>query len=138
MADEDSNEKTTAPKVTFAEGGRSRMKSIDLDWPVVVDGITIEAVTLRRLTGGEVAELQEALSSEGSSDGAMIERFADQPAHVLNALDQDDFAKLKEQVFDFLPQRLREAIEAEQASSPIGDLSSPKSPTPSNGAKTSS
>ena len=138
MADTETSTTTTAPKISFADKGRARMKTIDLDWPVVVDGVTIEAVTLRRLTGGEVAELQEGIERDGNDDNAMIAQFADQPVQVINALDQDDCEKLKEATFDFLPQSIRAGIEAAAASSPTGDPSSPKSPTPSSGAKATS
>jgi len=127
-----------APKIEFADKGRSRMKSIDLDWPLLVDGVTVEAISLRRLTGGEVADLQERMVADGGTDAAMCAQFADQPATVLCALDQDDLEKVKEAVFDFLPHRIREGIEAEAASSRTGDPSLLTSPTPSSGAETSS
>lgn len=89
-----------------------KMKAVDLEWPVEVDGQTISQVTLRRLTGGEVAGLQDAMMGDGANDAAMIAAFADQPASVIAQLDADDFMELKERLVDFLPKRIRAALEA--------------------------
>lgn len=90
-----------------------RLKTIELEWPALLgDGRTITTITLHRLTGGEVAELQEAMTGDNATDAAMIAAFADQPAGVIAALDADDFMELKEAVVDFLPKRIRSALEA--------------------------
>lgn len=90
-----------------------RLKAIELEWPLDrPDGQTITAITLRRLTGGEVAALQDAMTGDNATDAAMIAAFADQPADVIAALDADDFMELKEAVVDFLPKRIRSALEA--------------------------
>lgn len=126
------------PAVTFSQTGRARSKDIPLEWPVIVDGVELKHITIRRLTGGEVAGLQERLEAN-NTDEALILEFVDQPIEVLNALDQDDIATLGDAVFDFLPRRLRESIEAAaKAQFPTGDLSSETSPTPSSGEKTNS
>ncbi len=89
-----------------------RLKTVPLEWPLELDGATVSEITLRRLTGGEVAKLQSAMLDEDASDEAMIAAFADQPAEVIAALDADDFMELKELVVDFLPRRIRAALEA--------------------------
>ncbi len=89
-----------------------RLKTVELEWPLDrPDGETITTITLRRLTGGEVAELQEAMTGDNATDAAMIAAFADQPAAIIAALDADDFMELKEAVVDFLPKRIRSALE---------------------------
>lgn len=89
-----------------------KMKTFDLEWPLEVEGQTISQITLRRLTGGEVAALQDAMMGDGANDAAMIAAFADQPAPVIAQLDADDFMELKERLVDFLPKRIRAALEA--------------------------
>lgn len=130
----------TAPRITFAQTGRERGKSVPLEWPLTIDGVELTEINLRRLTAGEVAGLQERLETGDGSNEAMIAEFADQPIAVLSALDQDDIATLGDAVWDFLPRRLREGIEeaAEMERSRLGAPSSQTSPTPSNGAEPSS
>ena len=90
-----------------------RMATVPLEWPVQVDGAEVAAVTLRRLTGGEVAAIQEQMMGDASSEAALIAAFADQPLDVISGLDADDFLTLKDRVFDFLPKRIRAALEAD-------------------------
>lgn len=92
--------------------GKQRLKTVQLEWPLEYEGQSIEQVTLRRLTGGEVAGLQDAMMAEGATDAGMIAAFADQPEAVIAALDADDFYTLKDAVVDFLPRRIRQALEA--------------------------
>lgn len=89
-----------------------RMATVPLEWPLLVDGAEVAAVTLRRLSGGEVAALQEKMMGDTPSEEALIASFADQPLSVISALDADDFLALKDRVFDFLPKRIRAALEA--------------------------
>ena len=96
--------------MTVAET-RARHADYTLEWPIEHDGQAIETITLRRLTGGEVAGLQERMMGDGASDSAMIAAFADRPAEVIAALDADDFLELKDMVITFLPRRIREAVE---------------------------
>ena len=126
----------TKPAITFAQKGRSRSKLHELEWPLTVNGVEVTHIEVRRLTGEEVADLQERLAQGGGTNEALISEFTDQPIDVINALDQDDIEDLGDVVYDFLPRRLREGMDAlaAQEQSPIGEASSPKSPTPSNGA----
>ncbi len=128
------------PAITFAQKGRSRSKSYELEWPLDIGGVELTHIEVRRLTGEEVADLQERLSQGGGTNEALIAEFADQPVEVINALDQDDIEELGDMVYDFLPRRMREGMEAlaAQEQSSIGATSSAKSPTPSNGASETS
>lgn len=105
-----------APKLL---GDRSR--TIDLDYPVEFDGKTYERITVRRMTGIEVRDFIAAVSSVG--ERARLPMF-DVPFEVIEALDDDDAAKLDEAVFDFLPNRLRTVAERTRES---GAATSPSS-----------
>ncbi len=147
---------TTGPKIEFVDAGKARFRTVALDWPLRVDGAELNTITVRRLKACEVKELQQAMDAQGFLFEQLIAPFTDQPQSVLDALDQDDFARLAETVIDFLPQRLRaeldtaraqmEAMVAQRmqsaagqdAPSHPGEASWPTSPTPSNGTKTRS
>lgn len=126
-------------KIAFA-GSQPRTLEFPLEWPLVLtaeDGSTtdVNSITLRRLNGGEVAALQEAVTGGNIDEAAMIAMFADQPGEVIAALDADDLLALKDKVVDFLPKALRRALEvmaAEQAFL-TGDLSSQTLPTALDG-----
>lgn len=92
-----------------------RMATVALDWPLTVNGAEVASITLRRLTGGEVAALQEQMLGAAADEPALIAAFADQPSEVIAILDADDFLSLKERVVDFLPRRIRAALEAAMA-----------------------
>lgn len=92
-----------------------RFDIVTLDWPLKVDGDDVRAIHLHRLTGGEVATLQEAMLGETSSETELIAAFCDQSAAVIAQLDADDFLRLKDRVADFLPQRIRKAMEVAMA-----------------------
>lgn len=105
--------KEAAPVIEFANTA-SRILSVPLEWPLLIDGESLEAIIVRRLTGREVGELQELMGQESFSDEVMMEFFTDQPQAVIEALDQDDFQSVKAKVLDFLPKRVRDAMEAAQ------------------------
>ena len=145
-----------APVIEFAEGGKTRFRDVPLAYPLRVDGEILDKITVRRLTAREVKGLQEAMDDHGFLFERMIQPFTDQPQCVLDALDQDDFAELAETVIDFLPekmraelenaraqmealltQRMEDAADAQTEQSPPGEASSPTSPMPSSGKKTS-
>lgn len=109
------------PQIGFAAGGKARERNVTLDWPLMVDGNDLKVITVRRLTGGEVVKLQEALTSEGASDAVMLSHFTGHSEHTINQLDQDDFDSVKETVFNFLPKRMRKGMELEMAQSQSPD-----------------
>ncbi|MDO5631146.1 MAG: phage tail assembly protein [Paracoccus sp. (in: a-proteobacteria)] len=94
----------------------ARTATLELDWPLELDdGSVLDQITLRRLTGAEVADLQEQMVPCGISEAALLAAFCDQSADIIASLDADDFIELKERVVDFLPKRLRAMVEAEMA-----------------------
>lgn len=110
------------PSISFA-GDKPRSLTIDLEWPLqLADGRKLEVISLRRLTGGEVATLQTRLMEAEGRDEVMIAAFSDEPAEVIMALDQDDYMAVKAAAFDFLPRRLRQAIEAQAAEADTGEV----------------
>lgn len=144
-----------ASVITFADDGPKRFKAIALRYPLMVDGVRVEGVTVQRLRAIEVKRLQEAMEDGGFMFERLIQPFTNHPQAVLDALDQDDFAELAEAVIDFLPEKMRAEMEnaraqmeemllkrmqdsAASAASPLGDGSLPTSPMPSNGTETSS
>ena len=151
-------ETTKTPVIEFADTGKARFKNVPLDYPLKVDGVEVNKITVSRLKAREVKDLQETMDESGFLFERLIQPFTDQPQCVLDALDQDDFAEVAETVIDFLPEKMRAELEnaraqmetmlrqrmedaAETASpepSPPGAASLPTSPTPSSGTKTSS
>lgn len=106
---------------------RERMAVVSLDWPLEVDGGLVSEVILRRLTGAEVAALQERMMGDAPSEEQLLAAFADQPVDVIAALDADDFITLKDRVVDFLPKRIRAALEAVMKA----EMPDPEAPPPS-------
>jgi hypothetical protein len=98
--------------VSFAGGPGPRIGTLALEWPLEVDGVRLEQIELRRLTGADMVALQDIATREGFDDAELFALVCDQPAAVLRALDQDDWLTLKEKVLDFLPRRFREAAES--------------------------
>lgn len=86
-----------------------RAGSVPLAHPIDVDGVRIDALALRRLTGGEVAALADAMTAASFDDFDLFACITDQPPYVLRALDGDDWLALREAGLDFLPRRFRVA-----------------------------
>ena len=94
---------------------RPRSKTIDLSWPISFDGRVYQAITLIRLTAGDVSKFQdelEALLRDNPDAALRFPIFRDEtgapiPAAVLDALDDDDRFELDRAAADFLPRRFR-------------------------------
>ena len=94
---------------------RPRSKTIDLSWPISFDGRVYQAITLIRLTAGDVSKFQdelEALLRDNPDAAFRFPIFRDEtgapiPADVLDALDDDDRFELDRAAADFLPRRFR-------------------------------
>jgi len=129
-----------AQKIEFAKSEKARFKDVPLEWPLMVDGVKLSHVTVRRLKAKEVAALQEGMQGGGIAEVDLVAMFTDQPAEVVGELDQDDLVDIKEVVFGFLPRTVREALEAEIKTAELqaGEPLQPTSPTPSNGAEKTS
>jgi len=102
-------------------GGKPRIATVPLEWPVEYGGKVYGAITIKRLTTREVAEFMEKL--EATEDGRLRwPIFIDGdgvavPDVVLDALDDDDNMSLQKVLLDFLPRRFRGKPEAEESSS---------------------
>lgn len=98
-----------APVVIFADGGPPRRATVPLTWPVVVAGVTIAEVVVRRLRVAEVRAYVAAVSAGQEVSPPMYETIAGEPLPngVLDSLDQDDFDRLDAAAVDFLPLALR-------------------------------
>ena len=94
-----------SPRATIVSD-RSRVQTIDLEWPVEFDGVTYNSVTVKRITGREVAAYVEAISKGGDIKPPML----DCPQEVYDAMDADDFIKVDEVLRDFLPRTFRQAV----------------------------
>lgn len=95
--------------VAFATG-EGRTKVVPLQWPIMVDGQKIDAITLRRLTGRDYKTLG-ALPTGADENGELLALMAGLPTSTFDALDADDFEEVSRQAKDFLPHGLRQAIE---------------------------
>lgn len=123
-----SEEKAVA---TFV-GGKSRAKTVALDWPVEFGGKEYREVHVSRLTVKEVADFIDGLDDDAGVTMARLPMFRDAagdliPDAVLSALDDDDKFALDEAARDFLPRRFRAAPEETSppaAGAPIGPSSS--------------
>lgn len=84
---------------------KARSAEVELDWPVEVDGILYDKITVRRVTGREVEKfIRDTMEAK---DGERPQPpLIDCPLAVYEALDDDDRLKLEEAMLPFLPRRL--------------------------------
>ena len=100
-----------------------RIRSFPLKWPVILNGRTYSEIVLARLTVKEVAEFYEKLKSAPKTDDVAWPIYRDAegaplPQAVLDALEDDDGFKIEMAVRDFLPARLRAALDGASAQEP--------------------
>lgn len=97
------------PVVAFAQGGPARQITVPLTWPIVVEGVRVDTVVVRRLRVAEVRSYVAAVQAGQEASLPMYERLdgAPLPKAALDALDSDDFDKLDAAALDFLPLALR-------------------------------
>lgn len=100
MTNETDTAVTRLPVIRFS-GDRERVKAIKLEWPVEVDGVVVETINVRRLTTGEVAAHAEYM--RGNPNSGARWPMADQPDHVIDALDAVDGDAINRAIIDFLP-----------------------------------
>jgi hypothetical protein len=92
-----------------------RSKTIELSWSTSFDGRYVQAITMIRLTAGDVARFQdelEALLRDNPEAALKFPIFRDEagapvPAEVLDALDDDDRFELDRAAADFLLRQFR-------------------------------
>ena len=94
-------EKQAAPEVKFTSK-TPREKRVVLRWPVEVDGVPVEAITCRRLTGQQMMDM---------GDQNPVELVTGHPVEVIQALDVDDAQAVLEAATDFLPQSIRAPLQ---------------------------
>lgn len=92
-------------------GGKSRVKTVSLEWPVEYDGKVYDAISIKRLTAGEVADFEKKLAAVPGGE-LRWPIFVDAvgvtiPDAVMDALDDDDNLELQKEMIDFLPRRYR-------------------------------
>ena len=89
---------------------KERSVTVQLDWPVEFDGVTYEAVTVRRVSGREVDAYVNAL---GASEGVTVKPpMLDVPQEVYDAMDDDDRLAVEEALLPFLPRRFHAAAQS--------------------------
>ena len=94
---------------------RPRSKTIELSWPISFNGRNYQAITMIRLTAGDVARFQDELEAllRNNPDAALrFPIFRDEtgapiPAEVLDALDDNDRFELDRAAADFLLRQFR-------------------------------
>ncbi|PZA12479.1 hypothetical protein DNX69_10925 [Rhodopseudomonas palustris] len=87
------------------QSGDLRSKRFQLDWPFELDGVTIDAITVRRLP---MVTVNNLVASERYRD--LYEIYAEMTglsAAVLRGLDSDDGELITGACWDFLPRLLR-------------------------------
>lgn len=112
--DDKANENAAGTETPAAEAAvakfaqqRKRFRTVPLDWPIEYGGTVYKEVTVRRMTGQEVADF---ISAAERGDNPSLPMF-DVPKAVIDALDADDSDAINKAVHDFLPRSLRPEIE---------------------------
>ncbi len=99
----------------FLPSGGTRLKSIELGYPLSFDGREFRTVGVKRLTVAEVGAYFAALEELRKTDDTTVlpfpmfvdEEGAPIPDGLLDALDDDDMTRLNKEAVDFLPRRFR-------------------------------
>ncbi len=91
---------------------KPRQTSVDLDWPLELDGVAYRTVTVRRMTVAEVGAFMDRVKDVGQSQVVRLPMFADEhgaplPDALWDALDADDSDRLNQVASGFLPARFR-------------------------------
>ncbi|MFG1414064.1 phage tail assembly protein [Xanthobacter sp. VTT E-85241] len=93
------------PEPPVFENPSARSETVPLEWPVVFEGVRYAAISVRRLTVGEV-DAYVALAREAGEKPPRFPMF-DVPDAVLNHLDDDDAERVNAVMLRFLPRRFR-------------------------------
>jgi hypothetical protein len=98
-------EAATKPATVF-DNEAARFETVPLDWPVTVDGVRYDEITVHRMTVGAIGDFLTAMRAE---NGRSRFPMYSVPDAVLDELDADDGDKIEEAVQRFLPRRFRTA-----------------------------
>lgn len=88
--------------------------TVPLEFPLVVDGDTLEAITIRRPTGADIAELMEEDETEATLPVRLRARICGLHPAVFGALWTDDSERVADACRPFLPRAILD-IEAAPA-----------------------
>jgi hypothetical protein len=84
-----------------------RERMVPLEFPVEFDGVTYDAIRIRRVSGKQMAEF---FAKVRESDGNVVPPVVDCPPEVWFALDADDQFTIDQAAAEFMPKRLKEMI----------------------------
>lgn len=104
-ADQASPNAAAKQAVTF-DNEAARFEDVILDWPVTVDGVRYDRITVHRMSVGALGDF---LTSMRADDGRARFPMFNVSEAVLDALDAEDGDKIEEVVQRFLPRRFRVA-----------------------------
>lgn len=93
--------------IEFKNKDRPRHLTVKLAYPLVVDGVEVGEINIRRMTAADVVQLQKLSDMDNPDDYDVFALMCDQPAHVLRALDAEDALEFREKSRDFLPRQMR-------------------------------
>jgi hypothetical protein len=95
-------------------GKRERSRVITLDDPIRFKGKVYEKITVRRLTGAQVADWSEAVRDKKDADlGNVVDEEGNPvPKEVLDSLDADDDQAVGEAISDFLPRQFSKSLDS--------------------------
>lgn len=104
---------TEAPTIQQPQHVRAaeRSDTVPLDWPIVFNGATYSAITVRRPTVADLAAYfarVRAVQAAGGNATSLPLPMYDAPDEVLGALDPDDDERVDEVTKRFLPRRFRD------------------------------
>lgn len=85
---------------------KPREKIVDIDFHVEFDGQVYSNIKLRRVTGKEINDYLEAISSKDAP--SIVPPMVVCPQEVWDAMDDDDRYKVEREMVSFFPQRLRD------------------------------
>ncbi len=105
--------KTTHTKAqTVAKRVRAAEVTIQLEYEIEFDGKLYAELTLRRLKGADLLQLQGMSDlSEEESQAQLLAALTKAPVEVIAELDVDDFLTLNEAAGPFIPKKFLEASE---------------------------
>lgn len=97
--------------------GRERRRVVTLVEPLAFEGVTYDAIVIKRLTAQDVSAFNAVLADtiKANPDAALrwpmyeTKDGAPVPDAVLDGLDDDDAFEIQKVVADFLPRRYRDA-----------------------------
>lgn len=104
-------------RVEFADPEKHQV-TVTLDYPLAIEGERIEALTVRRLTAGEMIRIVEgpdAPREDAELTRHVVAAMIGWPVEVLNALFPDDAGRVAEAALPFMPAGLRAALERAEA-----------------------